>query len=68
MSIGTKIRYTGDMSNSSGDGEITSILQCDWYGSRITVKLNDGRIFKIFPAEVGPLSPGNASKRFQVLV
>jgi hypothetical protein len=67
MNIGTKIHYTGDTANNSGDGEITSILPCEWYGSRITVKLNDGRIFKIAPAQVGPLAPGNATHRFQVL-
>ncbi len=65
--IGTKIHYTGDQCNDSGEGQITAIRPSAWYGQTFDVTLDDGRVCAgLTEASFGPLRPGNCSDRFQV--
>ena len=67
LKIGTKIHYTGDRANASGEGEITSIQPSKWYGQTFVVTLDDGRVCPgLTSTSFGPLRPGNCSDRFQV--
>lgn len=42
LSVGTKIYYTGDMANASGNFEVTSIETNRW-GTQVTLKELDGK-------------------------
>lgn len=48
--VGTKIRYTGDMANCSGQGAIINVKPCNYYGKSYTVALDDGRMWDCSPA------------------
>lgn len=67
LKIGTKIHYTGDMANHSGEGEITAVKPSKWYGETYDVTLEDGRVCAgLTASSFGPLRLGNCSDRFQV--
>jgi len=67
LKIGTKIHYTGDIANHSGEGEITAIRPSKWYGQTFDVTLDDGRVCAgLTSTAFGPLRPGNRSDRFQI--
>lgn len=40
LTVGTKVKYIGDMANLPGYGEIAKVAPCDWYGQKITVRLD----------------------------
>ena len=67
VTVGMRIHYTGDMSNASGEGVVTSVVPCDWYGQKIKVVLDDGRVCAgLTPTSFGPMNPGSCSPRFQI--
>jgi len=68
IEIGTRIHYTGDVANNPGEGRVTGVVPCDWYGFKITVTLDDGRVCRgLTPSSFGPYRPGNCTDRFQVM-
>lgn len=68
LTAGTKIRYTGDFSNSEGMGEIVAVTPCSFYGQKIDVVLDDGRaMLGLVASSFGPLDWVDGSKNFQVM-
>jgi DNA topoisomerase-1 len=41
LTVGTRIRYTGDMANDEGKGEISAVSPCGFYGTKYDVTLDD---------------------------
>lgn len=61
LKIGTKVFYTGDLSNAPGTGEITDVLKTDLYPVLYDIELNEQggekRIFKNLTPSVFKDSP-----------
>lgn len=50
LTIGTKIRYIGDMANFPGVGAVVDVQPCKYYGKDYTIALEDGRMWNCSPA------------------
>jgi len=50
LTVGTRVWYTGDICNHEGNGEIVEVADCKWYTKSYTVRLDDGRTFKLTPS------------------
>lgn len=55
LPVGTKVHYTGDAANSSGNGVIVKLNPPDrFYGTTYDIKMENGHIFKqVHPQNFG---------------
>lgn len=66
LAVGTKIYYTGDMANASGNFEVTAIETSRW-GTNVTLKELAGgedRKFTIQAGQIGSVYQGHCNPRF----
>mgnify|MGYP001765497308 CR=1 FL=1 len=54
LTVGTRVWYTGDICNHEGEGEIIEAADCDWYVKSYTVRMDDGRTFRLTPSAFRP--------------
>jgi len=62
LKLNDEVYYTGDMANNDGFGIITNIVSDKW-GTKITIKLDDDRIFTTSVSSFGEYK-GTCNPRF----
>ena len=67
ITTGTRVHYTGDMANLSGDGAIVEVNLKGFYGATYILILDDGRKWNMHPGQIKAQEEATRGDRFVMM-